>query len=416
MPSIDEFQIKPKYRSWDDDILTKLKISEQPETTENNLRKPQIQTRHELRKESEINWSQTGAKLEPTFTQTGAKLGTEVEPKVEPNWSQTGAKLEPTESFFSLPTLQKEITIFIHNLCKISRDKKTKPVVIEQIAASCQSTIAAVKKAIQRLEKKKVINRLNFKNGRGGWSIYELANMTFQELLFLETGAKLEPNWSQTGAKLGTEVEPQVEPTPPSSSSYYIYNNKYNNINQVTTKENTESIEADGDFPIEWKKINYGPLRHIGFSETQLLQLYSKKLNIPEVVQESIYHFAFGLENVEKTKGYKDPLNVLMGVLRQGHAWIETNYESVTDRALRQILEEKQRANEKRVNLHKEIFELEFKNWFTSVSEKKLKELLPEVNFSFGKYSGEVENQAKNLFRRTEWVAIYEDITSKTTS
>ena len=42
------------------------------------------------------------------------------------------------------------------------------------------------------------------------------------------------------------------------------------------------------------EKFRYRTARKIGFSETQLMQLQSK--NTPEIVQESIHHFAYGLE------------------------------------------------------------------------------------------------------------------------
>ena len=53
------------------------------------------------------------------------------------------------------------------------------------------------------------------------------------------------------------------------------------------------------NFP-DWKKINFEPLIEIGFSQTQLKQLATQNLNTPEIVQESINHFAFGLKNNEK--------------------------------------------------------------------------------------------------------------------
>lgn len=185
------------------------------------------------------------------------------------------------------------------------------------------------------------------------------------------------------------------------------------NIYNKTITTNTENISKEG-LPIEWQNINYTPLRHIGFSETQLLQLYSKNLNIPEVIQESINHFAFGLDNTEKTKSYNDPLNVLMGVLRKGQAWFEANYESETDRALKQMLERRKQEEEKRQELYKEFFEIEYKNWFNSISDEQLKELLPKADLSFGRYTGEIEHQAKMLFRQTRWNEIYENIKTKT--
>ena len=52
-----------------------------------------------------------------------------------------------------------------------------------------------------------------------------------------------------------------------------------------------------------------------GFKKAHLLQL--KNVNIPEVVQESINHFAFALQHNEKVKTYQTPLNVFMSVLKK---------------------------------------------------------------------------------------------------
>ena len=135
-------------------------------------------------------------------------------------------------------------------------------------------------------------------------------------------------------------------------------------INSINNNSSSSTINTIGedkeetkkDFPIEneishtsknifntpsvWLKINIEPLKAIGFSDTQLQQLQNR--NTPEIIQESIYHFAYGLEHNEKTKKYKDnALNVLMGVLRKGQAWIEPNYRSPQELALEDLISQK---------------------------------------------------------------------------
>ena len=145
--------------------------------------------------------------------------------------------------------------------------------------------------------------------------------------------------------------------------------------NYVSSNINNKTIT---NFPEIWQKINFEPLAEIGFSETQLRQLYEKNLD-PEIIQQSIYHFAWGLENnpiiLEK---YKDPLNTLMGVLRKGGVWIETNYESPEVLALRQLLETKKREKEQREKLVREMAELEFPEWRESLTLEEIKNHLPE--------------------------------------
>jgi biotin operon repressor len=155
-------------------------------------------------KKLEPNLSQTKAKLEPNYSQTTAKLEPcitskkeKVEPKVKSNSSQTTAKLEPKLPFSSLVGLQRKITLFIHEICQTILEQQTNPLSIEFIATRCQSPKSAIRKAIQRLEQKGILIRVAFKNGRGGWTQYQLLNQIYQEILMLKN-QKSEPNLSQT--------------------------------------------------------------------------------------------------------------------------------------------------------------------------------------------------------------------------
>lgn len=129
--------------------------------------------------------------------------------------------------------------------------------------------------------------------------------------------------------------------------------------------------------PEEWKKIDFFQLRIINFSETQLIQLYEGNLNSPDIIQESINHFAFGLENNEKFKAYKEPLNVLMGVLRKGGAWIEPNYESPKQKALRDFVEQKKKEKENYDAIIQALAEIEFPSWKKTLSEDNIKLIVP---------------------------------------
>jgi len=125
-------------------------------------------------------------------------------------------------------------------------------------------------------------------------------------------------------------------------------------------------------------KINFNTLCEIGFSETQLCQLAEENLNTPEIVQESINHFAFGLANNEKYKEYTKPLNVFMGVLRKGQRWFEQGYEDPQDKILREILAEKKQRQEKRVKMIEELVNLEFPEWEKKLSQEEIEAIVPD--------------------------------------
>ena len=140
------------------------------------------------------------------------------------------------------------------------------------------------------------------------------------------------------------------------------------NINNKTTTS----------LPEEWKQINFEPLISIGFSETQLKQIYDTKMNSPEVIQESINLFAYSLAHNEKTKSYSDPLNVFMGVVRKGQKWNEPDYISPKNLALKQMWEEKRKEKENRDLMIKEIIDIDFPEWRKKLTEDQIKLIVPE--------------------------------------
>lgn len=169
----------------------------------------------------------------------------------------------------------------------------------------------------------------------------------------------------------------------PPKSLYEIGNeNRYDNRNDDSVYSSSIYINTttNTDLPEDWRKINIEPLSDIGFSSTQIKQLYTQALNTPEIIQESINHFAFGLKNNPKFKKYEQPLNVLMGVLRKGGVWIENNYESLQDIAQRQIIEQKKIEMEKRKQLEEEALKLALEVWKESLSEKELKVITAKDN------------------------------------
>ena len=144
------------------------------------------------------------AKQLTKWRQTTPQTRDAIDDKVMTNWRQNNNNLP----FSSLTGLQRNIAIFIYNLCKISRDKKTKEVSINQLTYYCNSTVKSVKKSIFRLIEKGILCRDAFKNGRGGWTIYYLPNSTYQEIVNIETNDKMMINWRQSDDK----VPPQLPP------------------------------------------------------------------------------------------------------------------------------------------------------------------------------------------------------------
>jgi hypothetical protein len=336
----------------------------------------------------ESKWSQTGVKLESKWSQSGVKVesrllsksetGVKLESQLESKWSQTGVKVESKQpNYSSLVGLQRAIIFLIYSECQKARSKVTNPLTVEHIKDAINCKKSSIKAAIRRLERKHCISRVAYKNGKGGWSKYTIPDLLFHEMLHLETGVKVESKWSQSGVK----VESKVESTPVSSSSYI--NNK-----NTTTNGN--------ELPEEWRNINLDPLQDIGFSEKHLRQIFN--LNLPDVVEESIKHFAFGLLNNPNAKQYTNPINVIMGVLRKGQAWVENNYKSPQEIAQQELASRKKAEAERLAKLAQEIYDAEFKIWENGLSAEEIKAI------EFGtKYCGPLKSRLKACFNETAW-------------
>lgn len=346
--------------------------------------------------------SQTRAKVEPNSSQIEAKVepklesklsqqtqqlepseapALKVEPKVEPQLkpkrkpvlSQTRAKVEPKPEanggLQSLVGLQRQMLLFIYETCRGLGSKVSPPISIQNAATVTETTVAAARKAIQRLEEKGFIVRDQFKNGRGGWTCYKLPDSIYSQLLMNETRAKVEPNVSQTRAKVEPQPEPEVEPTPSSSSS--VFSNSSNKTNTTT---------ASTEIPDEWKVVSWESIASIGFGKPQLRQIISLGQLNPSRLQRSIDALAFDISKNGK-KFQTGPLNAFMGILRKGLDYAPPeNFIDPEEALLKEHLERVRQANEKKAALMYHLKEETFTLWFSELTaEDRLKLPAPKV-------------------------------------
>ena len=378
MPLIDKFSVKSKYRAWDSDILSKLKISELPTQPKKSDSKVVA------------NWEQTAPKSD-SITRS----------KVVANWEQSSSK----NGFFSLTGLQRRITTFVYELCVLERDKKTGAVSICQISHKCEGTIKTVKNAINRLVKKGIIIRNEFKNGRSGWTVYSLSNSAYQEIMAIETGNKVAASWEQSSSKLAPKLAPKLVADALSSGG---------NLLKTTT-----TVDKQQQLPVEWQNIDIEPLSEIGFTKNHLTQIALQLGLLPKDVQDSIHVFAFDLKENGKRKDIKgDPIGFFMGILRKRGMYLPpTNYESPQAHNMRLYKERMDEIETKRVTIEKKAFDLAFGDWFNKLTDEQKKELLPEMlrrNADGTKLekSKILESSAKGRFEREIWPDIKSKIES----
>ena len=108
------------------------------------------------------------------WQQSGNGTGNTIDNKLATNRQQSGNKVATKTTFSELVGLQRNIIILICHECKNSRSRTTYALTLEYISMALECSAGVAKTTIQRLEKKGCLLRKEFKNGRGGWSIYEL--------------------------------------------------------------------------------------------------------------------------------------------------------------------------------------------------------------------------------------------------
>ena len=211
---------------------------------------------------------------------------------------------------------QKIIFDVIVDICSAKNSFETGPIQTVSLSKVAQTTVGTIKVIIDRLVKKQLIIRHKGKNAKGGFINLGIT----KDVLELVKNNKY-PNFSSIDFLISNRYQKDIN---------LEYNNSSSYLNKTTTTKN------DPDF-FEFEKIDFENLSNIGFSKNQLKQLIGK--NTPDVIQESINHFSWGLDNNSKFKKYEDPLNVLMGVLRKGQAWVEKDYRSPQEIAQEKLLE-----------------------------------------------------------------------------
>jgi hypothetical protein len=339
----NEKVIGHKRRSWleQDDTSTTLSTENRiypgfdQLPTDNKLVANREQTESKLRANREQSGSKVGAISVAKWEQSGSATGSTIGSKVVANWEQTGSKLGAKITFSELVGLQRDIIIFICHECKKSRSRITEALTLEYMAKSIKRSAGAVKNAIGRLEKKSCLIRVEFKNGRGGWSRYEVPDSIYHDALRIETGSKPVANWEQTGSKL--VAQPVAQPVANASCSSSFKDLK------ITTTELSD----------EWN-FDIATYAQFGFTKTQIKQLATSGVISSTDVEQSLIEFSYDLDNNALPSIKTTKINFLMGLLWKGQAYVSEGFKNEQDAM---IAEMASRASKKRESLLKAKFE-----------------------------------------------------------
>ena len=266
--------------------------------------------------------------------------------KVSSNDSQTIVKNNNKISIDDLSGLQLNILIFLIKNIENDSLKTTKQITIPFMSQALQSNKNMLVQGIYRLKKKGFIFLIKRKDGRGGWCKYKLHKDINIDLNSLEIT--------------------------------YIYNNDINIINKKESKEvvtENDSSQKD-ESNTDWLNIDFSPLLKFGFKKAQITKFSKNELLTPEMVQESIYHYAWALDNNldEMLKKYdarfeKNKLGLFIGTLNRGEDWVEAGYQSPEDIAQEEIFKAKKARVEKIKQQKLEMLNLDFELWYEELTK-----------------------------------------------
>ncbi len=281
---------------------------------------------------------------------------------------------KPSSSVLELTGIQKHLLTFVFWNCKSKGSTISDPIAISHLSSHCDCSVNVAKESIRRLQKKGLLDKYKFHDGRGGYTEYELPKSVYTEFLNLESigkvvtkvPTKVVTEISESDNKVPSQVVTQVVTNAPSSSS----------IKDLTTTTENTPLRQNQD-PSILDAIRFDALVQIGFKRYHLEQIVEKSSLGLEDIQDSIDAFAFDLkENNKASEWKKTPLGVFMGILTKGRPYTPPeNFESEHDKALRLHLERKKALKIKRQNLENEAIELAFEEWLESLKNEDVETL-----------------------------------------
>jgi len=287
-------------------LVVPVKTDNKPETNHQiNLG----QSSDEPRKEVKTNLGQTSDKLRThsialseVINKSSDKPKTQPRTEVRSNLGQTSDKLRTNVSFIGLVGLQREIILFLFETLKITLDKITPPIAISHLAVSCKTTVFSAQKTLQRLGKAGLVERVEFKNGRSGWTRYSLNERIYGEILQSESSDKLKTNLGQSSDKLKTQPRTELRTSAPIVV-----------VKELNTKNTTNTEEPCFVIPNELA----GKVSRRQLSEFVL----DGKISEYDL-QLSLDAFAYDLRNkLVSAKYSNNPVGVLIGAIKNNGSY-----------------------------------------------------------------------------------------------
>ena len=402
MPKIGSFKTKT-YRSWDNDLLSSLKIKYPPEETEEKTKPAkdfttpkkdkQLEPSSEpvYKNEDSENNNNTSSRVQAGFKQ--GSMNTPQESKKDSRTIEQGSlnrsvgfkqgssrvqdinkniDVPPNNGYFQtinkLPRSEKLIFKYIIKVCQTNDCIETglmSSTILDQIINSTKNTRET---AIKRLIKRGLITRKkgNPRQGTINLAVTEEIKKDGVKYFIANSTEHLETK---------------------------EFNSPYSSSNNTTT-----------EMPKEWADVQFNELEKYGFNKNHICQIY--KMGSIEVTdfQKSIDYFTFDLnENNKAAEIRKSPVEFFMGILRrEGFYNAPKNYESPEDKALRVRVEQLEEQQERRRMNEERLIKLEFSIWKDSRTKDEIDGILPE-EVKQSRFDAEREGYLRTYFKDNFW-------------
>lgn len=384
MPTLDELTNKTKrkftkseYRPWNYmEEIDKESNSNHQELNEESNRDHTGINKKSIGNQLEINERKEQHDITSHLKPSNAALPIKGK-KIDAPLNNNLVDIETTlDIIFRLTGHQKKIFIFVVDRCMSRGMLSTGVIKGETLVEITDTTMKMVKTSIQRLISKELIIRERGKTGRGGFYSFRV--------LELVRNATIEYK-----RMLGIESQLEIK-------------KESNSIQLEVEKRIFSGKKTKAPLPPEWENLNISPLEDIGFNHNHLSDILETGLSDHQMVQDSILHFAFGIEHEPaKYKQYDDLLNVLIGRLRKGKPWYETNYRSPQELAQQKFLENKKIEIERKKKLEEEAYKLALNEWSQNLTSVEIETIAPNVKG--GQYTPPQKARLEIHFKEQLW-------------
>ena len=299
--------------------------------------------------------------------QTSTKLAPEPAPQLASNLYQTSTKVASKVALEALSGLQRNALIFIYESCRISGNKISPPIMIRNLSVAIRTSIAAARVAVQRLEAKEFVRRFAYKNGRSGWTKYELPEGVYSQLLFNESRTKVASNLDQTSTKAAPEPTSQPAPSLSSSSSS---RDLYIKESTATQPERLDGLGA----------LDLTQLREFGITHAVFKRAMQLHPNAPiEGLQELAFRLGELFKNPKERAKIQNARGFVIKLVEQLASGIAPldHIETPTDRLMREYAELARRKRIEQKGYEDALLQDAFEKWDRETIENEKFQAVP---------------------------------------